>query len=114
MAQAEQPVVAHDHGLRSRAQVAGHARALVHIERDAFVVVVAEHAVHAQGMLTQGQQAGFLGGHGNPGARVGVDHAVHLGPRLVHAAVDDEAGAVHAQPGGIVDHVAVLVDLDQR
>ena len=32
----------------------------------------------------------------------------------MHAAVDHESGEVDAQPGGIVDDVAVLVDLHQR
>ena len=47
------------------------------------------------------------------GAGVRVQHALGLGARFVHAAVDDEAGLVDAEAGDILDDVALMVDLDQ-
>ncbi len=94
------------------AEVADQSRALVEIEGDALVVVVADPIVEHRRMLVDVQQAFLQAGDGDAGAGMRVQDAVDLRPRHVHGAVDDEAGVVHGITG-VLDDVALVVDLDQ-
>ena len=75
--------------------------------------MVGKHAVDAQRVLADRQQAVFLRRDGDTGAGVSVYHARDFGPRLMHGAVDDESGVINAEACRIVDDVAVLIDLHQ-
>ena len=112
--QREQAVVAQDHRAAGRAEVAGEAGTLVHVEGHAFVAVVGQLAVEAQRVLRQRQQAFLHIGDRHACAGMGVQHRLRLGARVVDAAVDHEAGLVHAHADGVVDDLAFAVDLHQR
>jgi hypothetical protein len=108
----EQAVVAQDHRGVS-AQVAHEALLLVEVDRRAFIVVVPDVAEEHR-ILRERQQAALERRDGHAGGRVGVDHAVDVMARLVHGAVDHEAGQVDAVAGARIQHqLAVEVDLDQ-
>ena len=106
-------MVTQDHGLGFFPEIPRHARLLILVERDAFVVVVGDLGVHPHRVLADRQQPALHRRDGDRGPRVRMDHAVDLGPRVMHAAVDDEAGFVHAHAERIVEHLAVPVDLDE-
>src|SRR5207302_917498 len=78
LAEREQAMVAQDHRLGGLAEVARHAAALIHLERDALVVVVGDLLLHHHRVLADGQQAALVRRHRHAGARVGVEHAVDL------------------------------------
>ena len=64
----------------------------VHIERDALVIVIAEPTVEPHGPLRQRQQPLFEHADGDVGLGMRVDHALHVGPRQIDRAVDDDTG----------------------
>ena len=95
-------------------EIAHQPLALVEIDRRALVVVVADVAVEADRGLRQRQQPALHRRDRHAGARVGVQHAGNVRPRLVDRAVDHIAGVVDAVVGvGLADDVAVDIDLDQ-
>ncbi|SPA30435.1 hypothetical protein CBM2637_B100267 [Cupriavidus taiwanensis] len=107
----EQPVVAQDH-LLAAAQVGHQPRFLVLAQRHAFIVVIGEPAQREHRLLRDRQQPLLLRGHGDAVRGMRVHHAADFGPRLVHGAVDDEAGRVDVIRR--VQHgLAVVVHLDQ-
>ena len=106
-------MVAQDHGLRFFPEVSRHARLLFFVRRDALVVVIGDLGVHAHRVLADRQQAALHRRHRDAGAGVCVDHAVDLGTRGVHAAVDDEPGFVNAHADRVVLDLAFGVDPHQ-
>jgi hypothetical protein len=105
------PVVPQDHRL-AIAQVAHQALLLVHVDRHALVVVVADVDEAHRG-LREGHQAGFHRRHRHTGDGVRVDHAIDLVPRAVDRAVDDEARLVDVVLGRVEQDLAVQVELDE-
>ena len=97
-----------------RPQVARHARALVHLEGHAFVVVVGQLAVDAQRMLAERQEPLLHRRHGDARARMGMQHRIGFRARFVDATVDHEPGLVDAQARGVLEDIALLVDLYER
>ena len=112
-ARGEQTVVAQDQD-RMRAEVANQPLLLVHADGDALEVVIADPAHEQRGVLADRQQPFLLRRHACARPGVCVDHAVDVVPRPVDGAMNDVAGRVDAQPHGVVDHLAVGVELHQR
>ena len=79
----------------------------------AGVVVVGDVANHAERMLVQREEPGFLHRHGAAGDRMGVDDAGDLRAGLMDRARDRKAAAIDRVLGGL-DIVTVGVELDQR
>ena len=104
-------MVPEDHRL-AVPQVAHQALLLVHVDRDPFVVVVAD-VDEAHRRLREGHQPGLHRRHRHPGDRMRVDDAVHLVPRAVDGAVDDEARLVDVVLGRVEQDLAVQVELDE-
>ena len=77
----EQAVVAHDQRV-VRAEVGDDALALLEVDRRALVVVIADVADEADRGLRQRQQPARHRGDRHAGARVRVQHAVHVRARL--------------------------------
>ncbi len=107
----EQAVVAQDHH-RIGPEVAHQPRAFVDVDRESLIVVIADAAVEELRMLAERQQSVLHGRHGDARLGVGVDHAIHVLALAVNRAVDHESGLVHGRIG-LVDQVAVEIDLDQ-
>src|SRR6266571_4775608 len=108
----EQAMVPEDHRLEA-AEVAHQALLLVQVDRHALVFVHAD-AVEVHRGLRDRQQAAVKRRNGHAGDGVGMDHAAHVRPPLVHRAVDDEAGLVDAIAGaGVLHHASVEIDLHQ-
>ncbi|MNN35468.1 hypothetical protein D3C81_1493190 [compost metagenome] len=81
-------------------------------ERQALVVVIADAAVEAHGVLRQRQQPVCLGRDRDAGRVVQVHDAVRIGPRGVHGGVEGEAGHID-RVHGLADHLAPAIDLDE-
>ena len=94
------------------AEVANQPRALVDVDREPLVVVVAHAAVEQLRVLAEREEPVLHGGDRDAGLGMGVDDAVDVLAAAVDRAVDDEARLVHGRVG-LVDQVAVEIDLDQ-
>jgi hypothetical protein len=94
-------------------EVLGEPNPLVVVDGDSLVVVVAERAHDDRRLLRQRQQPVRLGADAHAGARVGVNHAGHVGTRVMDRAVDDEAGAVDAVRR-LAELSSLVIDDDQR
>ena len=81
-------------------------------EGHAFIAVIGQRAQHKRALLADGQQAILLRRHRHAGTRVGVDHALRIGPRFMHGAVNDEARRVYGE-GRVHEFVAAQVHLDE-
>src|SRR6185437_2155888 len=92
----EQAVVA-QHEVVVRAEVAHEARLLLGIQRHALVVVVREVREREERLLREGKQSRLLARHGDALDGVQVHHALRVVARLVHRAVDGEAGRIDVE-----------------
>lgn len=108
----QQAVVAQDHRAVG-AEIGDQALLLVHVERDAFVVVIADAVVKAHGMLRNHEQASLLRGHRDAGRGMRMHDAGRVVADAMDGAMDDEAGGVDAQAGLVQQDAAVDVHLDQ-
>ena len=79
----------------------------------ALIAVIGQRTQNKGALLADGQQALLLRCHGHACTRVGVDHALHIGPGFMHGAVNDEACGVHGKRR-LHELVAGHVHLDQR
>ena len=79
------------------AHICDQARLLVFAKGHALIGVISQRTEHKSALLADGQQALLLRRHRHACARVGVDHALHIGPRLMHSAVDDKTCRVHGK-----------------
>ena len=95
-----------------RAQVGLQARFFCIAKGYTLVRVVRQRAQHKGALLADRQHAALLRADGHARARVGVQHATGLGPRLVYGAVDDKTRRVYRE-GRFVQLVALHVHLDQ-
>jgi hypothetical protein len=109
----QQAVIAQDHRV-VRAEVAHEPCLLGQVERDAFVVVVADGVCEAHGVLRERQEPVTLRRDGESGRRVRVHDARDVVPRAVHGAVDHEARRIDAEAGRVVDDLAVERHLHER
>ncbi len=112
MAARERAVVAQNHHV-FLPEMRNQPRALIEIERDAFVVVVYGIVVQKERSLADRQQPLLLRRYGNAGVRVQVQHALHILAHRVHGAMNSEAGRVNFIRRG-ADDVSVEIDLYQR
>ena len=94
------------------AEVLLQARALVMVERDAFIVVIGEIVGDELRGLVQRQQAFHAARHRGAVGRVQMEHAAGVLAHLVDRRMDGEAGRVDAVIA-LGELVAVEVDLDQ-
>ena len=94
------------------AQVAHQVFLLPEIEGDAFVVVIG-NLREPHRSLRDRQKAAFHRRHRHAGDRVCVDHAIHLVPCSMDAAVHDVTGLVDVVLGRIEQDVAGKVELDE-
>ena len=104
--------MAQDHGVVV-AEVAHQPVALVEVERDAFVVVVAGAAEELHRHLVQRQQALLLRRHRHAGRGVAVHDALRIVARHVHRRMDGEARIVDPGLLELLDGVAFGIDGDQ-
>ncbi|MNI58857.1 hypothetical protein D3C73_1139880 [compost metagenome] len=111
LAHGQQAVVAQDQVVVA-AQVAHQARLLFGVQRQAFVVVIAQRTQRNEGELRQGQQARLLRGHGHAVDGMRVQHAHRVLAGRMDTAMNGEAGGVDVV-FRIHHLVAVQVDLDQ-
>ena len=71
-------------------------------------------SVETDAGLVQRQQSAFHGRYRHSGARMGVDHALHIDPGFVDRTVDHKAGAVDAVIGiRLPDDIPLDINLDQ-
>ncbi len=105
----QKPVVAQDHDL-AVAEIPHEPRALLEVERDAFVVVVGGPVVELQRPLVERQQALLHRRNRDARHRMRVQDAVDVRARLVNGAVDGEAGLVDPRAEAVAQDVALEVD----
>src|SRR6185312_7752624 len=92
--------------------IAGQARALVQVERDAFVIMEGDVVVEEHRRLRQRQESTIEHRERHAGLGVQVYDAAHFWPRSMDRAVDREAGSVDGI-GRVADDLAVEIELDQ-
>ena len=78
-----------------RAQVGDDAIALLHVQGDALIVVIADALIKAERAHGDGQQAGGLGRDAHARLGMGMKDALDIVARRVDGAVDDESGRLH-------------------
>ena len=109
----QQPVVAQDQRI-VRAEILHDPLALIEIDRRPLIGVITDMAMEADAGLVEGQQPALHRRDRHPCARMRVQHAFHVGARLVDGAVDDVARFVDAVIGvGLVQDVAFEIDLHE-
>ena len=94
------------------AEVRHEARALVEIERGAFVVVVA-HAAEEHRVLSERHQPALERRDGHACRRMGVDHAIHIVTCAMNRTVNHIPRLIHAIIRGVKQHVAIKINPDQ-
>ena len=87
--------------------------ALVMVEGNRLVIVISNEAEQGQSLLMIRQEAFFHASDRVAGAGVGMQDGVHFMRRHVHRGVDHEARRID-RIFAFGQHIAVLVDLDQR
>ena len=87
--------------------------ALVHLQRDALVIMVAEAVVEAHRPLRKRQQPLFQRADRDVGLGMGVDDAFDVGPAEIDRPVDHDAGIDRLIFGGLDQMTVGDIDLQE-